>query len=339
LTVSPGDSTIALSIQFEDPVRVLRIMLILTVFAWLPLAGCRKEAPRQAAVTPRVVTFSPALTDMAFAMGLGEHVVGVTTRCTLPAGEERPRVGDRFSVSVESILAVEPDVLMVQQNPADFAAVQRLRPAVKLEHFDIERLADIPAAMRRIGALCGDAAAGERAAGEFQSELDAVAKRVKGLPRPRVLFVIGYEKPGTGGRSSFIHDMIEAGGGQDAGEKYPRWADLGMETILDLAPDVLVCWVDPGQERQAGAKWQSFKTLPAVAKGKLFIVSDPNWTIPTGRLAKLTADLADMIHGTSRLSVQGWIDGCHAQVCAGMSVEVRKTCPRRLGHGTLMRVQ
>jgi iron complex transport system substrate-binding protein len=284
--------------KYEASVLTLRIMLMLTVWASLLLAGCRKEVPRQQAPLPRVVTFSPALTDMTFAMGLGDHVVGVTTRCTLPPGHERPRVGDRFSVSAESILAVEPDVLLVQQNPADFAAVQRLRPAVKVEHFDIERLADIPAAMRRIGTLCGDAALGDRAAGQFQLQLDAVASRVKGLPRPRVLFVIGYEKPGTGGRSSFIHDMIEAAGGVDAGEKYPRWADLGMESILNLAPDVLVCWVDPGQEEQARARWQSFKALPAVAGQKVFVVSDPNWTIPTGKIAKLTADLADMIHGT-----------------------------------------
>jgi iron complex transport system substrate-binding protein len=222
----------------------------------------------------------------------------------LPPGQERPRVGDRFSVSVESILAVEPDVLLVQQNPADFAAVQRLRPAVKVEHFDIERLADIPAAMRRVGLLCGDVAAGERAAGEFQLRLEAVANRVKGLPRPRVLFVIGYEKPGTGGRNSFIHDMIEAAGGLDAGEKYSRWADLGMESILALSPDVLVCWVDPGQERQAKARWQSLKALPAVAAGKVFVVSDPNWTIPTGKIARLTGDLADMIHGADVWSLE-----------------------------------
>jgi iron complex transport system substrate-binding protein len=326
-------------------------MLILTVLASLPLAGCRKEAPRQAAASPRVVTFAPALTDMTFAMGLGEHVVGVTTRCTLPAGQERPRLGDPLSVSAESILAVEPDVLMIQQNPVAFAAVQRLRPSVKIEHFDIERLADIPAAMRRIGMLCGDAAAGERAAGDFQSQLDAVAKRVKGLSRPRVLFVIGYENPGTGGRSSFTHDMIEKAGGVDAAEKYPRWANLGMESILSLAPDVLVCWVDPGQEEQARARWQSFKTLPAVAGQKVFVVSDPNWTIPTGKIAKLTADLADMIHGNSRSSINGidgidgWTDGCHAQVCAGMGLQMDmnrhtdRTCPRRLGHGTLGEVR
>ncbi len=277
-------------------------MLIVTVSAALPLAGCRKETARGPAAAPRVVTFSPALTDMTFAMGLGDHVVGVITGCTLPAGQQRPPVGDMFSVSAESILAVEPDVLMVQQNPADFAAVRRLRPAVKVEHFDIERLADIPAAMRRIGTLCGNAAAGERAAGEFQSQLDAVANRVKGLSRPRVLFVIGYEKPGTGGRSSFIHDMIETAGGVDAGEKYARWADLGMESILALSPDVLICRVDPGQEEQAKALWQSFKALPAVAGGKVFVVSDPNWTIPTGKIAKLTGDLADMIHGIKRVA-------------------------------------
>ena len=316
--------------------RTTLIWIVLASLA-LPSAGCRKEAPRQAAASPRVVTFAPAITDMTFAMGLGDHVVGVMTGCALPPGQERPPVGDMFSVNTEEILAVEPDVLMVQQNPADFAAVRRLRPSVKLEHFDIERLADIPAAMKRIGTLCGDAAAGERAAGEFQSQLDAVAKRVKGLPRPRVLFVIGYESPGTGGRSSFVHDMIEVAGGVDAGEKYPRWANLGMESILGLAPDVLVCWVNPGQEEQARARWQSFKALPAVAGQKVFVVSDPNWTIPSGKLAKLTADLADMIHGSKGAmllapllfarSMSESLDAIHASADGSMAPGLRVGFP------------
>lgn len=277
---------------------VPKTLVVLFLSACLPLCGCRKEAPRANVPPPRVVTFSPALTNLAFQMGLGEHVVGVTTRCTLPSGQERKRVGDRLTVSAEAILEVQPDILMIQQNASDFAALAKISPAIKIEHFDIERLSDIPAAMKRVGGLCGDAAAGERAASEFQAKLDAVASRVKDKPRPKVLFVMvmGAEQPGTGGRDSFIHDMIVAAGGEDAGARFSRWVNLDMETMMSLSPEVLVCWTNPGEEAAVRKRWESLRSMPAVAGGRVYVVSDPNWTIPSVTTARLTADLAEMIH-------------------------------------------
>ncbi len=66
--------------------------------------------------------------------------------------------------------------------------------------------------------------------------------------------------------------------------------------MLSLNPEVLVCWVSPSQESAARARWGSFTSLPAVAAGRVFIVTDPDWTIPSARTAELAGKLADMIH-------------------------------------------
>jgi iron complex transport system substrate-binding protein len=235
---------------------------------------------------------------MIFEMNLGDHIVGVTSQCKLPPGQRRTVVGDALSArsSSEGIAAVEPDIVLIQQNPDNFAALKQIRPGVRIEHFDIETVADIAAALERLGTLAGEADVGLAAKEKFLRQLEAVRQKTAGLPRPAALFVLGWDRPSTGGASSFLHEMIQIAGGQDAAEKYPRWSELNAESVLAMAPEVLVCWSDVAAEDRARAYWAGLSTLPAARTGRIFVVSDRAWTIPSARIADLTAELAGMIH-------------------------------------------
>ena len=237
------------------------------------------------------------MTSMMFDMGLGDHIVGVTGQCELPAGQKRPVVGDSYSINVEAIASVEPDIVMIQQRSDKFDALKRVKPNVRIEHFDIETLADVASAMERIGKLAGDEKAGQRARQEFQDKLEQVRRATEKVPRPKVLFLLAYQfdKPGTGGKSSFVHELVELAGGTDATAEYRRWANLDAEAILKTQPDVLVVWTQPGGEEQARAYWESFPGL-TVPKERRFVVSNRNWTIPSPKLADLARQLAEMIH-------------------------------------------
>ena len=272
--------------------------LVLVLAALLCVLGCSKSASQSSAPHPRIVSYSPAMTDMLFEMGLGDHVVGITSQCNLPPGQQRTVVGDALSArsSAEAMAAVEPDIVLVQQNIENFAALKRIRPSVQIEHFNIETIADIAAALERIGSLAGNKQAGLAARDEFLRKLDAVRSSVAGLEKPRTMFVIGYDRPSTGGKSSFLHEMIEIAGGLDCAEKYPRWSQLNAEAVLAMSPQVLVCWTDPGTEDKAKEYWAGFAAMPAAQNGRIFAVSSRAWTIPSTRIADLTAELAKMIH-------------------------------------------
>lgn len=256
--------------------------------------GCKRAAPANVP-PPRIVSFSPAVTDMLFQMGLGKHVVGVTSQCEPP--EKRQVVGDAYSINTEAIAAVEPDIVMIQQQPERFETLRQVKPNVRIEHFDLETLADVAAALERVGKLAGQEALGVAARKSFERKLDDVRQSVSGKSKPMVLFVIAYEydKPGTGGRNSFIHEMIELAGGVDAAGQYKRWADLDAEAILKMRPDVLVVWTRPGGEAKAREYWLGFPGL-ATPADRRFVVTDRNWTIPSSRLADLAGQLAGMIH-------------------------------------------
>jgi iron complex transport system substrate-binding protein len=298
-TIAPMSHTPRNNLASTLPsLRPWLLRALLAVLLAYPAACEKRQPPQPDAPAPRIISYSPALTDIVFGMGLGDHVVAVTNFCHLPPGEQRDRVGDRQHTSAESILAMEPNLLLIQQNPEPFEAVRRLDDSIRVEHFDIETLTDVAEAIERVGELVDKPDLGRRQRACFEQALAGVQQRVAARPRPRVLFVMGYDRPSTGGEGTFIDEMIAAAGGTNAAAEagYSGWANLHREAIQKMAPEVLVCWVDNrAAADEALAYWRGLE-LPAGREGRIFIVTDARWTIPSMRSADFVRQLAAMLH-------------------------------------------
>ena len=263
--------------------------------------GCGDSGqPTTSRARRRIVTFSPALTAIAFDMGLGDRVVGVTRRCRLPEGVERKAVGDALSINAELILAVQPDVVFAQTAAGKFQGVRDVDPNVLIVPIELERLADIPAAIDRIGEIVGREDLAAKAKARFQAAIDAVRKSVAGRDRPRVLFVMGTDPPTVAGEGTFVGDLIEAAGGINAGVDIPgstRWRRTHIDDIAKSAPDVLICQTVEKSDVEAARKyWLQWEGVPAARTGRVHVVTDPDWSIPSTRLATLASEMASMIH-------------------------------------------
>lgn len=267
------------------------------LLAGLVLAGCQRDLPRADAPFPRVVSFSPAITAMIFQMGLDDHLVGVTTYCDVPEDMGIPVVGSQLNIRAEPIVAVEPDVLLTQTAPERFETVEKLKDGLLVEYFKIETLTDIADTMARIATVLGQPQKGADAREQFLASLETVHRRVAGKPRPRAIFVMGYHDPATAGTATFINELIEVAGGVNAAaEKYDGWKSTGIESVLKLEPDVIVCQTKPDEADQAKRYWQEL-TRSTDRTVRVYIVTDDRWTIPTATVADTFAPkLADFIH-------------------------------------------
>ena len=257
------------------------------------------SSPSGTAGAKRVVSFSPAITQMMFDMGLGEQIVGVTRFCKLPAGVQRPRVGDALSFNSEAILAVRPDVVLTQTAPAKFQGVRDIDGHVKIISLGIESLDDIPAAMMTIGKELGCGKIAREKADAFSQAIEAVEYRVRLLPRKRTVFVMGTDRPIVAGEGTFVADMITSAGGTNVGAAIPGqaiWRLTQIEAIIKVRPDVLICQAASGEEDAAKAYWMQWKDIPAVASGHVYVVSDSGWSIPGTHLGGLLPKMAAMIH-------------------------------------------
>jgi len=270
------------------------------LLAGLLLAGCERNLPRADAPRPRAVCFSPAITAMLFEMGLEDHIVGVTTYCTVPEGLDIPVVGSQLNIRAEPIAAVDPDVLLTQTVPRRFETVRKLKPNITIEYVRIETLGDIAATMERIAAVLDRPEKGIAARRRFEAKLAEVRRRVAGLAPRRALFVMGHRDPSVAGRDTFMNEMIEVAGGVNAAAaKYEGWKSVGVESILKLAPEVIVCQSGAAAADEARRYWAEL-ARSAGRNVRVHVVTDKRWTIPTGRMADPLADrMADIIHPDS----------------------------------------
>ncbi|MBU6432946.1 MAG: ABC transporter substrate-binding protein, partial [Nitrospirae bacterium] len=189
----------------------------------------------------RVVSMAPNVTEMLFALGLGEKVVAVTPFCDYPPEAQSKTHLGGTNPSIEQILALKPDLVLA---PQDFIQPDLLHnlDRVKVPTFVLQaaQLEDVVAQIQTVARMFDRSKAGDELAATIRQRIAAVKERTQSLPHPRVLYVLNTDPLQTVGPGSFIHQLIEAAGGAniaaDTSMAYPRFA---LEEVLARDPEVI----------------------------------------------------------------------------------------------------
>lgn len=255
----------------------------------------------------RIISVIPAVTEMLFAMGAGDQVVGVSSYDKYPPEvATRTRVGALLDPDIERILALKPDLVVVYGTQKEFIA--RLERA-GVPRFDYQHagLADITQTIRRLGQRIGRGPEAERLAATIERDVDAIRKQVAGRPRPKTVILFDREPGGLRGMYAsagvgFMHDMLEVAGGADAFDDMRRQSvQLSAEMLLARGPEVIVevqtseGW-PPDRITRELAVWKTLPALPAVRTGRVHIVADDRLSIPGPRVAEGVRLLARVLH-------------------------------------------
>ena len=287
---------------------LLRTTIRVMAVGLLILSGCDRSArPEADRSGPRLVSISPAVTDLLVRMDLGSSLVGVSSYCRWPKGapgRKPPVVGNVTGMNYEALLRVSPTVVLMQIDPQRIP--QRLRDLARRENFSVlsiqlETLADLERVTRELATLCSRAAAAEDLLARVSAGLDEVRRKVQGRPRPAVLFAISTNPTIIAGRGTFIDELIRTAGGRNVAARVGTgYIRVDKEAILHLKPDVVIealaCAPNPGIEHKATAYWSSLTTLPAVKTDRVHILFDPTMTIPGATVARSARRLTQLIH-------------------------------------------
>lgn len=268
------------------------------------MAACAtppKPAGSQDGPPQRIVSLTPALTEILFAVGAGDRVVGVTQYCDFPpAAKTKPKVGGYVNPSVESVLALKPDLVLVSPGPGNRdAALAMRRAGLRLEIVPAETLEESLAAIELVARCSGDEAAGRDLAAAVKSRLDAVAKRVAGAPRVRTLFCIQTDPIIAAGRDTLPSQLLELAGGSNVVEpaRYPR---LDVEAVAGAKPELILqarMDLTSGDPHSEDAFWKRWPSIPAVATGRVVVLPDDVTLRPGPRVADAAEELAAILHG------------------------------------------
>jgi len=305
--------------------RVRRLIGLVSLVASVLLAGCMASTPPpQPTATPtphvltltdsrgqevripeevnRIVSLAPSNTEILFALGLGDKVVGVTRFCDYPEEAKAvEKVGDLMNVNVEKIISLSPDLVLSITGMSEVVA--------KLEEVGIAVLVLQPTDLESIYhtiELVGQAAGAEEAARELvhsmRAQVEAVTAKIEGVEeRPKVFYELDATdpaKPYTAGSDTWHDQFIRLVGGINiAAEADMQWVQLSAEEIIAKDPDIIVLGnANFGVTAEQVAQRPGWEVITAVRNGAIYPIDDNLISRPGPRVVQGIEALARIIH-------------------------------------------
>lgn len=280
----------------------------------LLLCGCTRaeeaEMVRPSASPPqRIVVLGPSTAANLFAMKQGHRIVGVSDYNTLSEASELPRVGGLADPSLERIIALAPDMVLVQGNIPRVEQVCATSD-IAFHAFKTDTLEGWSEEMTWLGGHVGPAAEATRVADDFDAELKQM--QLLGLSvAPKVLLVIfRREDEASGmmvaGDQGFLHELLLAVGGVNVlhGSRQDYF-DLNEERLVRLAPDVILefqtdATAEDRKTLDAAAlkTWQrDFPSLPAVRSGRVYSLTGKDLLIPGPAMLDTARQMRERLSG------------------------------------------
>jgi iron complex transport system substrate-binding protein len=240
------------------------------------------EPAEPAPAARRVVSLNPSLSAILLALGAGQALVGVDEYSARqqPQLAGLPTVGGLFTPSLEAVVALQPDLVVLVPGAQQRDLHERLAAlGIAVEALPNIRLEDLLASIERLAARVGRAEAGRARVAEIRSEWRRVERAHAGAPRPRAVLVLQRDPLYLVGSGSFLDDMLGAAGAENLAasfaEPYPR---VGLEWLLAAAPEVIL---DASEDPAAASDyWARFPSLPAVASGRVVALPAAQVTLP-----------------------------------------------------------
>lgn len=255
-------------------------------------AGRRVRIDR---VPERIISLAPSNTELLFALGAGERLVGVTRYCNYPPAAARvARVGD-VNLNFEEIVGLRPD-LIIAVGSMQGDSIDRLEKlGCKVIVLEARRVADVPRHLRLLGRAMGLATQAETQARSFENRIAAVTARVKrSSAQPRVFVEIWNQPLISVGPGTYLNELIEmAGGASISSDCSTQWPHFSEEMVIQRNPEVVIltCF-----NRAEVMKRESWKGLSAMKTGRVYEVNPDIYVRPTPRLADGLEQLARWLH-------------------------------------------
>jgi iron complex transport system substrate-binding protein len=212
----------------------------------------------------RIVSLAPHLTELVYAAGAGARMVGAVEYSDFPQeARTLPRVGSDAQISIESVVALRPDLVVAWPNPGSVRAINRLAelglPVFRSEPRELE---DIATTLERLGALAGTQAEAKLAALSFRNKRNALEKRYAGRPKVRVFYQVWDRPLVTVNGDHVISKVIRLCGGENVFAAAPLIApEVNVEEVLRANPDVVLT-SSAGAARPAWLPKARFAVIP-----------------------------------------------------------------------------
>jgi len=279
-----------------------------TLILWLAAGLVYGQAPK------RIVSTAPSITELIYALGLGDRVVGVDRFSRYPADAlKKPKIGDYSNPNLETIASLRPDLVIIPTNPVKLAdRLTTLR--LKVLEIDQESIAKLYASFRIVGQATGAVPEAAKLTATVRDQLEAVRARAAPLKKTRMMFVVGRTPNRLDGlivvgQASYLNEIIALAGGEnvfrDAVASYPT---VSLEEVLARNPDVIIDMGDMADtvgvtaehKREVTSLWERLASVSAVKQRRVHAVASDVYVVPGPRVVDAAKAFFEMLHPEAR---------------------------------------
>ena len=228
----------------------------------------------------RIVSLAPNITEILFAIGLGDKLVAVSNDSDYPpeAGDIN-KVGTFLQPSTESIIAAKPDLVITlwfEQQKSVANTLERL--GYKVLDLRMKKISELPESIQQIGIATASQKKAEMLAKTIENKINELKARYSRAEKTKVLLVIWEEPLRVAGRNTFLNEVIETAGGENAiGKTLQEYPSISTEQTLSCGAEVIIQSAmskDNIETQQKNAEhfWSEYPNLPAVKNGRIYVL-------------------------------------------------------------------
>jgi iron complex transport system substrate-binding protein len=249
----------------------------------------------------RIVSVAPNVTEILFALGLEDRLVGVSVYCQYPPEAlKKEKIGGYINPSLEKIVALRPDLVIGIAEGDLKTFVDKLAGLNVPVYITSPRDAlEVLTSIQKIGEVTFAPEPARRIVRSMEERVRRVQDKVQGRSRPRVLHILDFNPLISAGKGTFVDDLIRLAGGRNVAEtatgKYPRFS---MEEVLVQDPEVILLASMKSQDPMVKQRrwWERWKTISAVKQGRIYVLDSDLIHRPSPRMADGLEQVARAIH-------------------------------------------
>jgi len=285
------------------------LLFIFSVFLHAPISAAadvpfiltddRGRSVRLNHFARRIISLSPNITELVFAAGAGDKLVGVSSYSDYPDDAKLiPGIGDSSSLDLERIVALKPDLVIAWGSGNKVADIDKLeRLGLTVFVTEATNLEDISRLLQKIGKLAGTLTIAELVASSYDIELQKIKQRYQSRKQVEVLYLIWHQPLMTVSGNHIISDIINICGGINVfAAASSLTLAISAESLLEANPQIIISSM-PLVSPETGARelWHRFPHIRAVRNHNLFFVHPDLILRQTARMLKATKTVCEQI--------------------------------------------
>ncbi len=285
----------------------LTICLVLIIFAVgyviLDTQKSSKQETSSGQKPQRIISLAPSNTEILFALGLDEEIVGITDYCDYPPEKvaQKEKIGGFATPNLEKIVSLNPDVVFATSG-VQKQAVERLEElGVKIYVLEAETIENLLTEIKNIGKLTGKSQKAQELVDTLEKRIKAIKEKISNLPsekRPKVFLEIWHDPLWTAPTKTLIYQVVELAGGRNVITIEGDWNQVTIvdpESVIDANPDVIFLAFE-GSDPTSVYELPGWSAVSAVKNRKVFQIDPDIISRPGPRIIDVLEQIAKILH-------------------------------------------